>query len=253
MPEFVIIGAQRSGTTSLYSWLCSHPDIAPAARKELHYFDDRYHRSDRWYRSHFPIRSPHKLAGEASPYLLFHPLAPERAARALPSDTRFIVLLRDPVERALSHYWFTRSKHKEPEPLKRAFDLEGVRLSGETERVQNGEISKAHRRYSYVSRGEYAVQLRQWFSAIPRERFLILESERLFAEPPSRLVTDWLGVRPNALPFPESNHAERVDEFESTDVADVKERLRDHFKTHNQDLFELLGWQMWQGGDEGAK
>jgi hypothetical protein len=244
MPDFVIIGAQRSGTTSLYSWLCSHPDIDPATRKELHYFDTQYGRGERWYRSQFPIRRRGRLAGESTPYLLFHPLAPRRAAQDLPDSTRFIVLLRDPVERALSHYWLSCSQDHETEPLARAIDLEEDRLRGETELILSGGVSTPHRRFSYVARGEYAGQLRRWFSEIPRERFLVLESERLFTGPSTGRVTEWLGLPPNPLPFPASNHAERTGE--SDEVEAVVARLRLHFVPHNQELFELLGTTMWQ-------
>jgi len=244
MPDFVIIGAQRSGTTSLYSWLSAHPDVAPATKKELHYFDNQYGRGERWYRSQFPIRSVRRLAGESTPYLLFHPLAPERAARDLPARTRYIVLLRDPVQRALSHYWLARSQGHESEPLARAIDMEPERLRGETERVLRGEPGMAHRRFSYVARGEYAGQLRRWFSAMPRERFLILESEKLFTGPSTRRVTEWLGIQPNPLPFPASNHAERTDD--SDEVEAVVARLQAHFEPHNEELFELLGTTMWE-------
>ena len=76
MPDFVIVGAARSGTTSLYRWLGSHPDVAPAWKKEIHYFDEHYGRGMRWYRAHFPFRRRGRVTGEATPYLLFHPLSP---------------------------------------------------------------------------------------------------------------------------------------------------------------------------------
>ena len=86
MPGIVIIGAQRSGTTSLHSWLCSHPDVAPFMVKEVHYFDGAYERGERWYRSRFPIGPRSRIHVEASPYMLFHPLAPGRG-RDLPETT----------------------------------------------------------------------------------------------------------------------------------------------------------------------
>ena len=95
MPDFVIVGAARSGTTSLYRWLGSHPDVAPAWKKEIHYFDEYHGHGRRWYRAHFPFRHRGRITGEASPYMLFHPLAPDRAARELPPSTKFIVILRN--------------------------------------------------------------------------------------------------------------------------------------------------------------
>src|SRR5581483_4847486 len=110
LPDFVILGTQRGGTTSLYRWLVSHPDVAPAMKKEVHYFDDHYHHGLRWYRAHFPVRRAGRITGESSPYMLFHPLAPERAAADLPDRTRFIVLLREPAESAISQYWQWRRR-----------------------------------------------------------------------------------------------------------------------------------------------
>ncbi|MDQ4004850.1 MAG: sulfotransferase domain-containing protein, partial [Actinomycetota bacterium] len=111
LPDFVVIGAKRAGTTSLYAYLAEHPDVAPLfpARqriKGVHYFDTNHHRGLRWYRSHMPSwirRTGGRLAGEASPYYLAHPLAAERAARTIP-DAKLVVLLRNPADRAYSHY-----------------------------------------------------------------------------------------------------------------------------------------------------
>jgi hypothetical protein len=243
LPDFVIIGAQRGGTTSLYRWLCSNPRVVPAARKEIHYFDVHYSKGKRWYRAHFPIARPGRITGEASPYMLFHPLAAERAARDLPSSTRFIVLLRDPVQRAISHYWSSRQYDGwETEPLERAIELEPQRLAGETEKVLRGERSFGHATYSYLSRGEYARQLRDWFAAVGRERVLVLESERLYADPAvSASVLEWLSLPVHDQPFPVSNRMERLDPESPELVA----RLEEHFEPHNRALFELLGHELW--------
>jgi hypothetical protein len=243
LPEFIIIGGQRCGTRSLYSWLSAHPRIDPAAARELHYFDSTtYARGEAWYRSQFPLRSPRRLSGESTPNMLFHPLAPRRAARDLPETTRFIVVLRDPVERALSHYWYTRARKIETEPPGRAMELEESRLRGEYARAEAGLDSPELRWFSYVSRGEYAGQLRRWFDVLPRERFVIVESERLFTEANTRTVTDGLGIGPNPAPFPAMNHAERTPDDET---ATVEASLRTHFAPRNEELFELLGFRLW--------
>ena len=80
VPDFIILGAQRSGTTSLYRWLTARDDVAAGMKKEVHYFDNKYGHSLRWYRSHFPLRRPGRITGESCPYLLVHPLAPARVA-----------------------------------------------------------------------------------------------------------------------------------------------------------------------------
>lgn len=245
-PDFVILGAQRSGTTSLYRWLITHPDVAPASRKEVHFFDVHYDKGYRWYRAQFPFRQQGQITGEACPYMLFHPLAPSRAARDLPSTTKFIVLLREPVQRTVSHYWFSRTRRKrwETESLERAIELEPERLAGETERVLRGEVSPRHAGYSYVSRSEYAGQLEAWFEAVGRERILIIESQKLYENPATMVqILEWLGLPPHDGDFPtnKTNRSTRLGEENAGTLA----RLAEHFEPHNRKLFEMLGYELW--------
>jgi hypothetical protein len=242
-PDFIVIGAQRAGTTSLYDWLVEHPRIAPALVKEVHYFDTRYNASERWYRSNFPLRRLGRMTGEASPYMLFHPLAPERAARDLPPTTRFIVLLREPVQRAISAYWLHRRQGTEPKSFPEAIAAEDDRLAGQDERVRRGEPSKQHQLFSYVARGRYAEQLERWFSHVDRERLLVLTSEDLFSSPvTSHEILAWLGLPGFDRPFPQSNAAPR---HEDTDP-DVIAALRHRFEPDNRRLEELLGRELWR-------
>jgi hypothetical protein len=246
-PDFVILGTQRGSTTSLYRWLSSHADVAPAMKKEIHYFDDHYRHGSRWYRAHFPLRGDGRTTGEASPYMLFHPLSPMRAARDLPAHTRFIVLLREPADRAISQYWFWRKLGLyERESLERAIELEPERMARAEPVVLRGLPSIEHMAFSYVSRGEYAPQLRRWFDAVGRERILVLESERLPEPSNSGTVLDWLGLAPHHEPFPTINAAERLD----PDSDAVLSRLRTHFAPFNRELFDLLGRELWTGGDD---
>jgi hypothetical protein len=247
LPDFVILGTQRGGTTSLYRWLASHPNVAPASEKEVHYFDVQYHRGERWYRTHFPTRSPGQITGESTPYLLFHPLAPQRVARDLPDTTKFVVLLRDPTQRAISQYWHVRRQgDREPESLERAMELEPQRLATETDQFVRGEPSPEYLLHSYMARGEYAPQLHRWFDAVGRERILVLESERLFADPAaSQEVLDWLGLPPHTRRYPVTNGAPRLEEAS----AELADRLDAHFAPHNEELFALLGRKLWSGVD----
>ena len=242
-PDFVIVGTQRGGTTSLHYWLTTHPEVTPAVRKEIHYFDAHYAKGARWYRSHFPLPRRGQITGEASPYMLFHPLAPARAAKHLPETTRFIVLLREPVQRTVSHYWYMRRrKGFETEPLERAIALEPERLAGETEKVMRGEISLAHSGYSYVARSEYVGQLQAWFDAVGRDRILIVESELLYNQPSVTAgIVEWLGLGPHDHDYPVANQSERLD----VESPELLAQLHDHFVPYNQKLFDLLGHELW--------
>ena len=178
LPDYLIIGGQRCGTTALHDHLARHPAIGAAHVKEVHYFDLNYERGERWYRGHFPNDVRRAVArrrtgvemvcGEASPYYLFHPLVPERA-RALVPDARLIVLLRDPVARALSHYHHEVALGMEPLTFEEALDAEPERLDGEERRLVQfpGYASVAHQHHSYVARGHYADQLERWLGRVP--------------------------------------------------------------------------------------
>jgi hypothetical protein len=174
-----------------------------------------------------------------------HPLAPARAARDLPESTKFVILLREPVQRTISHYWFSRRRRRfETEPIERALALEPERLAGQTERVLRGENSDEHSGYSYVSRSEYAGQVRRWFDAVGRDRILIVESEQMYTDPAvSAAIVEWIGLTPHDDPFPTVNESVRLD----TESPELLAQLAAHFEPHNQELFELLGYELWTG------
>ena len=225
LPDFLVIGAKRSGTTSLHNWLLAHPDVLPlfpSARrlplradiKGVHHFDAAPMRSVWWYRSHFPSSPGRALAarraggarvvaGEATPYYLHHPHAPARAAAVVP-DARLIVLLRDPVERAWSHWKEQRRRGFEPlATFEEAIDAEPGRLAGEAERLAADPAyrSFAHEHQSYVTTGRYLEPLARWQAAFPPEQLLVLRSEDAFADPKGTfaVVLDFLGLRPARL------------------------------------------------------
>jgi hypothetical protein len=249
LPDFVILGAQRAGTTSLYNYLSRHPSVLPAARKEVHYFDVNYSRGEEWYRAMFPRQRamlaragrPRLLTGEASPYYLFHPLAPERAARLVP-QARLIVLLRDPVERAWSHYRHEVTAGRESLSFTAALDAEEQRLSGAAAAIRDdigGELAANHRYFSYVARGRYAEQIRTWLTHFPRESFVFLDSAVLFANPREtwQLTASFLGIDPEPAPSFTVHNA-------GGDVplpAWERARLRDVFTASDRDLENVVG------------
>ena len=196
LPEFLIIGGQRCGTTSLYRYLAAHPSVRPATGKELQFFSLHHRRGERWYRAHFPVRPPGVRSFEASPYYLFDPDVPARAAAMLP-QAKFIALLRDPAERAYSHYLHSKAYGVEPLSFADALDAEPARLA-------TGDHT-ARRRFSYVARGRYAEQLSRWLDHIPRERLLVVRTEDLNAHYPQ--ILGFLGL--DAMPAPAERHTRR--------------------------------------------
>jgi hypothetical protein len=199
-PDFLIVGAQRCGTTSLYRTLVEHPSVLPAVlHKGVHYFDTAYTRSPRWYRGHFPLQGSARrtsmrtgsrtITGEASPYYMFHPAAPGRIANDLP-DVKLIALLRDPVERAYSAHTHERARGFETLSFEEALEVEEARLAGEETRLLTdpGYVSHAHQHQAYVARGRYVEQLDAMASLVGRDRLLVLDADDFFADPHTGLA-----------------------------------------------------------------
>lgn len=248
LPDFIIIGAQKAGTTSLFSYLAQHPDLYPSHRKEVHFFDgginprrDNFRRGQRWYRAHFPRMQELGPAGktfEASPSYLFNPLVPERIHDLIP-DVRLIALLRDPVERAISHYFHERRKGRETLPIMEAMQAEEERL--EPAMQAQDYKSDVFRRCSYKSRGIYHRQLERYLARFPRENLLVLDSDELFRAPTEaiRQVLGFVGVDPDVgVPDLEPRN---VGSNRSHVEPAVYEYLTEFFRPHNQALYERLG------------
>jgi hypothetical protein len=208
LPTFLISGAQRCGTTSMYKTLTEHPQVLPAVlHKGVHYFDTNFDRGLDWYRAHFPTETAARkradtagdrvITGESSPYYMFHPLAGRRIAATLP-DARMIILLRDPVERAYSAFTHESARGHDDQPFATALELEETRLAGEEERIiaDPSYVSFDHQHHAYVRRGRYVDQLERLEREIGRDRMLVIDSGDLFEapEPVFDRVCDFLGL-----------------------------------------------------------
>jgi hypothetical protein len=242
LPDFLIIGAQKAGTTALYAYLRRHPAITGPSWKEVSYFDRHYGRGEAWYRGNFPnrVRARGKLVGEASPSYIFHPLGPERV-KALVPEARLVALVRNPVDRALSHYHHEVALGREPLPFEDALDAEEKRLRGEEERLaaDPSYFSRAWWSHAYKSRGRYAEQLERWLAAFPREQLLILPSEDLGGEPERThaRVLDFLGAAPHRLDAYPRVYERQYEAM----TPETRERLAAEFGAPNRRLYELLG------------
>lgn len=249
-PDFVIVGAQRCGTTSLFRALMNHPQVSrPTAYKGVNYFDLNYFRGWDWYLAHFPVArilawkartSGPPAVFEASGYYLYHPFAIHRMARDLP-DAKVVVMLRDPVERAYSAYQHEYARGFEWEKFPAALDLEDDRLVGEVERMRRdpGYESFTHRHHSYLHRGHYADQIERLLSHYPRDQVHVVMSEEFFESPAVQFcsLVDFLHLdsSPN-VGFDRYNAQPRSDMHPA-----VRERLRNYYAPHDERLAALLG------------
>jgi hypothetical protein len=250
-PDFLVVGGQRCGTTSIFKTLSAHPQVLrPPVEKGTDYFTLHYERGPAWYRSHFPTAALARLrtanAGgpavfEACTYYLFHPCALERIARDLPK-VKLVIMLRDPVERAFSAFKHELARGFETvDDFEQALELEDQRLEGEIERMvaDPGYASFSHRHHAYLRRGQYAEQLERAFALVPRGRIHITDSEAYFADPGReyRRLTDFLGLAPwQPREFGQFNARPS-----SPMPSAVRERLQAHFAPHDAKLSELLG------------
>ena len=254
LPHFLVLGAQRCGTSSLYKYLGRHPRIAPSLRKEVGYFTSSYGEDLTWYLAHFPLEARAKamervgqelLAFEATPDYLVHPLAPARAKALLP-DATFVVLLRDPVERAYSHYLHMRRLGFETRTFEQAIEEEPSTVATDLAQIHldAGHNPKQFHRYSYGARSRYVEQLERWMDHYPPDRFLVLDSTELYADPAStyREILRFLGVA-RWSPKEFSNHSYVGSPAPPAPSMDpgFRRRLSERFGEANQGLAELVG------------
>lgn len=246
-PDFLIVGAQKAGTTSLYNCLKQHPAVLPARKKEIHYFSQFYRKGLPWYLEHFPKRENHQLSGEASPFYLFHPQSARRIAETYP-DIKIIIILRDPVERAISHYDQQYRRGHEKLPMLQAFEEEAKRIAKGWEKLLRDEKTSASKlqQCSYLKRGEYLAQLQRYESYFPAAQIYLMESRDFFDHPlPSlRKLYEFLLIDPDFVAgdlWPRKpGHYNNID-------TTALEYLRAYYCPHNEALYTHLGKRFdWQ-------
>lgn len=228
LPDFLIIGVAKCGTTSLYDFIIQHPDIEPALTKEITYFTGHhyYGYGSYWYRAHFPMNNSRIITGEATPTYLPDLDAPMRVKCLLP-NAKLIVLLRNPVDRAYSHY---NVNHEDKYSFETALRIEDSRV----------EKSGYYPWWEYKKMGLYADQLERWFSLYPRKQFLILETTDMKNDRQGVVdkIFKFLRVRPHKIPsVPDLN----VGSYNAMKDSTRKE-LVEFFKPHNERLYKLLGF-----------
>lgn len=245
LPKFIIAGTVKGGTTSLFQYLSEHPNMFPPLRKEIKYFDSNYFLGHKWYQSHFPLRKRlaqnEAITGEASPGYMAHPTAIQRIALKFP-DMKMIVLLRNPVERAFSHYHHSVRAGAEHLSFEEAIKQEPIRLKNEIEKIAADYYYPQSNfiRHNYLSRGHYADQLEKIFACFPKESVLVIKSGDFYENPGLiyRQVVNFLEI-PDWEPkkykvFNRGNYQSDIPES-------LRKKLVEYFRPHNQRLYELVG------------
>ena len=255
LPDFVIIGGKKCGTTFLYNLLTRHPYVDAAAQKELEYFNDHFDEGTDWYRQYFPQRrwksGRRIITGEATPYL-HHLYVPERMAEVIP-QARLIVLLRNPVDRAYSDYqdmvrkrWYRAGG--ENRTFEEAIEAEKAGLISEDKEEEISPPKAPATRfgsaaYRYLSKGIYVDQLLHWSKFFTKEQLLVVKSEDLFERMPAtlRVILNFLN-----LPDWEPEASKAVDNRNKGRYMQVldpvtRRRLEEYFEPHNRRLYEYIG------------
>lgn len=250
LPNFLIIGAARSGTTSLYEYLTQHPSIIPGTGKEVYFFDKKFSKGINWYKSFFPTkmtisRFENKqqskcLTGEATPRYLHYFYAPKRVFDLIP-NVKLIILLRNPIDRAYSHYQMEVDSGNEDLSFEDAIEQEEKRISNDMNKMKHDEnfYSVYFYRKSYLTRGLYAEQLKRWFKFFPKEQFLILKSEDLYSNPSKiyHQTLDFLDLPKHDLSIFKAHRQRKYSSISS----ETRQKLIDYFTPYNDQLYRLLG------------
>ena len=239
LPDYLLIGAQKSGTTSLYKYLVSHPEVHRCLRKEVGYFDDQnFNRGLAWYLAHFPIKSSagfQQVTGEATPRYYYSPQVPQRVHSVVP-QAKLIILLRNPVERAHSHYWHLFNTGREQRPFAKAVEDELRLLSTDSHLMKIGFSGSP----GYVARGMYSRHLRRWLSLFPERNLRVLISEDFFSKPAVGYneITDFLQVRRH---LPKTFKVYNSAAYKTPMPDRTREMLIEFYHGVNMELSNLLG------------
>jgi len=250
LPDFVIIGAARSGTTHLLGQLNAHPNVLEGPA-ETHFFDThRYTYGTGWYRLRFPLNRERRkaygdglhpvLTGESSPSYLAHPNVPARVARAVP-ETKLLVLLRDPALRAASHWAWCLRQCGETRSFREAVEAE-IGPPGDDRGIRV-PIDKRVGDPLVVRRGIYQPQLERWRTHFPDDQLMVIQSEHWFRDPPAVMeeVCDYLGIPRRAeLPRVMRNRNKPHEPFDEEVIA----RLREFYRPYNEELAVYLGMDL---------
>ncbi len=239
-PSFIILGGFKCATTSLYQYLTAHPQIVPALEKELDFFDREFEQGLDWYLSHFPALPENMglMTGEATPNYLYCEAAPERIQKSLPT-TKLIVVLRDPIERALSHYYFLPKNDRRPEAIESVLIRELQQL--ETAFAKSAEPWEVMGHCAYLGNGLYFYYLQRWLHYFPREQLLIVPMNALEHRPVETMgrVFDYLGLSNYPLPEYQRHKAREYPKISSA----LEEQLRAFFEPYNRQLNALgMDW-----------
>jgi len=250
-PDFYIIGFAKCGTTSLFEYLISHPNVHPPKGKEIDFFDRLYSRGINWYKVGFPFKiqkffdtvflRKKFLTGEATPRYIEHPHAINRIKEITP-NAKFIILLRNPIDRAFSQHNMNVKNDYEINNFSDALKEEPRRIANRIEKMSNdvSYYSWNFDLYAYLEHGIYVDKIKRWMEVFPKEQFFIIQSEE-FLKNPSKIYNDVLEFLGLANWEPKEFVLYKKREYKEKMNSDLRNELVEYFKPHNKRLYDFLG------------
>ena len=238
LPDFLVIGPQKSGTTALYQYLTDHPHICSASVNEIFFFDFKYDFGIDWYKSHFPIIPEFDyLTGEASATYFNSVKAMERIAEILP-NVKLIFIIRDPIDRAISDYYMKVRDGLESRDMKEAIISEIDFFKRESVDFLEPGSKFFIKHKGYVRNGLYFYFLKMYMDVFDLQNTILINSGKLLNSPRETMKTvfEFLGVEDHKGHYPlinKGNYSKKVDQSVFNDLSNF-------FKPHNQLLEDLI-------------
>lgn len=253
-PDFIIVGASKAGTTSMFDSLLQNPDILPILKKEPYFFNANYEKGLWFYRTVFPTifekwwhkirRNKHAVVGEATTKYFEHPLVPARIKKHLP-NVKLIVMLRNPVDRTYSDYNMIIRHRKESESFENALKLERKRISDDLKTIVNHDPLRRGNNlinYGYVWESAYYLHMLNFLKYFPMHQIMVIRSEDFFEDQAKviKQVCDFIGVERYDYASPITSNVSKYDPINEQ----TRKRLKQYFKPLNKKLYELIGRDM---------
>ena len=247
LPDFIIIGSMKCGTTSLYYDICEHPCASPAAYDEIGFFDSNFHLGLNWYRSMFPtkrriedIRRKEGVAitGEDTPFYFWNPVAAKRIQKLLP-NIKLITILRNPIDRAYSEYQDLVSSESNSPSFETFIENEINTRRKDSSLITEENFEIFNQKNSYLLKGIYVDQLKIWAGLFPKEQIFTLSTENLNSEPITTLESVFQYLN---LPDYKIKNIQRQKQKKYVPMnSQTRKILIEFFKPHNERLFKFIG------------
>ena len=240
LPNFIIIGTVRSGTTSLYYNICEHPSVLPAAYDEIGFFDSNFHLGLNWYRSMFPTKKEMEkikektnfaITGEDTPFYFWKKETVSRIINAVP-NSKLIVIVRNPVDRAYSNYNLGIRKKVEESTFEKAIDEEICFIENHSFR------ECIDRKRSYLSKGFYAKQFSIWQEKFSQKKLHVVSTEEMEKQPQITMskIFEFLEIPKYNIKNPQKQKSANYKKMH----VDTRKKLLEFYKPHNEEFFNKI-------------